>query len=114
MADNKEYMTRQEELGSIQVSEDVIAAIATSAALETDGVGGLLSNAGGKKLTAKGVRVDMDEAGLVVSLFIMIRYGCSVTEIANRVQNAVFTALSDMTGFSVHTVNVHVGGISFE
>ena len=29
MADNKEYMTRQEELGTIQVSEDVIAAIAT-------------------------------------------------------------------------------------
>ena len=114
MADNKEYMTRQEELGTIQVSEDVIAAIATSAALETDGVSGLLSSAGsGKKLTAKGVRVDMDETGLVVSLFIMIRYGCSVTEIASKVQNAVFSALGDMTGFSVHTVNVHVGGVTF-
>ena len=114
MADNKEYMTRQEELGTIQVSEDVLAAIATSAALETDGVSGLISSTGGKKTTAKGVRVEMTEAGLVVSLYIMIRYGCAVTELATKVQNAVFSALADMTGFSVHTVNVHVGGVSFE
>ena len=114
MVDNKEYMTHHESMGAIQISEDVVAAIATTTALEVEGVGGLMNAnmvMGGKKLTAKGVRVDMDEAGLVVSLFIMIRYGCSVTEIANRVQNAVFTALSDMTGFSVHTVNVHVVGV---
>jgi uncharacterized alkaline shock family protein YloU len=119
MAENKEYMTRQEDMGVIQVSEDVVATIATSAALEVDGVGGLLSGnmsdfMGGKKMTARGVRVEMDEDKIVVNLFIMIRYGCAIGEVAGKVQNAVFAALEGMTGFQVGAVNVHVGGISFE
>jgi len=36
MADNKEYMTRQENLGTIQISEDVVASIAVNAATEVD------------------------------------------------------------------------------
>ena len=63
MADNKEYMTHQESMGTIQISEDVVASIATSACLEVEGVGGLM-NANvtdyvtGKKMTAKGIRVE--------------------------------------------------------
>lgn len=63
MADNKEYMTHQESMGTIQISEDVVATIATTTALEAEGVGGLMNAnmtdfLGGKKLTAKGVRVE--------------------------------------------------------
>lgn len=39
MADNKEYMTHQESMGTIQISEDVVASIATSACLEVGGRG---------------------------------------------------------------------------
>ena len=35
MAENKEYITQQEDAGAIQISEDVVASIATAAALET-------------------------------------------------------------------------------
>lgn len=119
MAENKEYMTHQEDMGTIQISEDVVASIATSAALEIDGVTGLLNAnmpdfMGGKKMTARGVRVEMDEGGMAVNLFIMIRYGMAVTEVAEKVQKAVYAALEGMTGFQVSTVNIHVGGISFE
>jgi uncharacterized alkaline shock family protein YloU len=118
MADNKEYMSHEENMGSINISEDVVASIASAAALDVDGVGGMISGnvsdlVGGKKMTAKGVRVEMDEAGIVVNLFIIIRYGCAVTEVANKVQSGVYTALESMTGFQVHAVNVHVGGIFF-
>ena len=37
MAENKEYITQQENTGSILISEDVVASIATAAALETEG-----------------------------------------------------------------------------
>lgn len=119
MADNKEYLIHQETMGTIQISEDVVASIATSAALETEGVGGLLSAnlpdfMTGKKMTGKGVRVEMVEDAIVVHLFIMIRYGFAVADVAGKVQGAVFSALQDMTGFGVKAVNVHVGGISFE
>lgn len=117
--DNKEYMTHQENMGTIQISEDVVAAIATTATLEVDGVGGLMNAnmadfLGGKKLTAKGVRVELVDGALQVQLFIMIRYGSAVADVAGKVQNSVFTALHDMTGFEVKSVNVHVGGICFE
>ena len=119
MPENKEYMTHQENMGTIQISEDVVASIATSAALEVEGVSGLLSAnmtdfMGGKKMTARGVRVEMDDEGIVVNLFIMIRYGSAITEVASKVQKAVYAATEGMTGFHVSTVNVHVGGISFE
>ena len=117
--DNKEYMTHHEAMGTIQISEDVVATIATTAALEVDGVGGLMNAnmadfLGGKKLTAKGVRVELEDGALQVHLFIMIRYGYAVADVAGKVQSSVFATLHDMTGFDVKAVNVHVGGICFE
>ena len=58
MAENKEYMIHQEDDGSIQISEDVLASIASTTALEVDGVSALMSAnvsdlMGGKKMTCK-------------------------------------------------------------
>ena len=119
MGENKEYMTHQEDMGTIKISEDVVASVATSAALEVEGVSGLLSAnmsdlLGGNKMTAKGVRVEMVEDAIVVYLFLMVKYGCPVSDIAKKVQESVFTALQDMTGFKVSAVNVQIGGISFD
>ena len=44
MADSKEYMTLPEENGSINISEEVIAAIAVGAAREVEGVTGMMTN----------------------------------------------------------------------
>ena len=119
MAENKEYMIHQEEDGAIQISEDVVASIASTTAAEVDGVSAMMSAnvsdlMGGKKMSAKGVRVEMAEDGVVVNLFLMIRYGFAIAEVAQKVQNAVYSALEGMTGFPVKAVNVHVGGISFD
>ena len=119
MPENKDYLTHEETLGTIQISEDVVASIATSTALEVEGVGGLLSTnmsdyLGGKKMTARGVRVEMEGDAIVVNLFIMLRYGFAVAEVAEKVQTAVFSALEGMTGFAVKAVNVYVGGITFD
>ena len=118
MAENKEYMIHQEEDGAIQISEDVVASIASSTAAEVDGVSAMMSAkvsdlVGGKKMSAKGVRVEMDGEGIVVNLFIVVRYGSAIGDVAKKVQQMVRTALEGMTGFKVTAVNVHVGGISF-
>mgnify|MGYP001079957722 CR=1 FL=1 len=75
MAENKEYMIHQEDDGSIQISEDVLASIASTTALEVDGVSALMSAnvsdlMGGKKMTCKGVRVELDGEHLLFSLFL--------------------------------------------
>ena len=118
MAENKEYMIHQEEAGSIQISEDVLASIASTTAMEVDGVSALMSAnvsdiMGGKKMTCKGVRVELDGENIVVNLFIVVRYGNAISEVAKKAQKAVHAALEGMTGFKVAAVNVHVGGISF-
>ena len=116
MPENKDYLTHEETLGTIQISEDVVASIATSTALEVEGVGStnMSDYLGGKKMTARGVRVEMEGDAIVVNLFIMLRYGFAVAEVAEKVQTAVFSALEGMTGFAVKAVNVHVGGITFD
>ena len=118
LADNKEYLIHQEDAGSIQISEDVLASIAGNAVQETEGVSALMSAnvsdlMGGKKMTAKGVKVELDGENIVVNLFIVVRYGNAISEVAKKAQKAVHAALEGMTGFKVAAVNVHVGGISF-
>ena len=98
MGENKEYMTHPEELGCIHISEDVLASIAAGAAAEVEGISGLMNLA----------------EGAVIDLYVMIRYGYAIPEVAEKIQNAVSGAIESMTGFSVKAVNVHVGGVSFQ
>ena len=114
MGENKEYMTHPEELGCIHISEDVLASIAAGAAAEVEGISGLM-NLAAKKSNARGVRLSVDdEEGAVIDLYVMIRYGYAIPEVAEKIQNAVSGAIESMTGFSVKAFNVHVGGVSFQ
>lgn len=113
MGENKDYMTHPEDLGCIHISEDVLATIAGGAAMEVEGIGGMMSLAT-KKSNARGVRVAVDEEGAVIDLYVMIRYGYPIPEVAEKIQNAVSTAIESMTGFATKAVNVHVGGVSFQ
>ena len=112
MGENKDYMTHPEDLGCIHISEDVLATIAGGAAMEVEGIGGMMSLAT-KKSSARGVRIAVDEEGAVVDLYVMIRYGYPIPEVAEKIQNAVSIAIESMTGFAAKAVNVHVGGVSF-
>ena len=52
MNENKEYVSRCDELGNIHISEEVLSAIAAAAAMEVKGVSGLAAHFGdwlGKK-----------------------------------------------------------------
>ena len=110
MGENKEYMTHPEELGCIHISEDVLASIAAGAVAEVEGISGLMN----VKSNAKGVRLTADEDGAVIDLYVMIRYGYAIPEVADKLQSAVSGAIESMTGFDVKAVNVHVGGVTFQ
>ena len=109
MAENREYLTRAEENGSINIAEDVVAAIAADAIGEIEGVGSMCQNMTeqiteqftGKK-GLRGVRAEVkdgeDGVARINGMFM---------------QDSVSAAVSGMTGYNVHAVNVHVGGISF-
>ncbi len=113
MVENREYITHDEELGCIHISEDVLAAVSAGAAAEVDGISGMM-NLVAKKSGAKGVRVTVEENSAIIDLYVMMRYGYAIPEVAEKIQNAVASAVEAMTGFTVKAVNVHVGGISFQ
>jgi len=106
-------MTRPEERGCSQICEEVLASIAAGAAVEVEGISGLM-NLTGKKTNAKGVRIAVEDESAVVDLYVMIRYGYAIPEVAEKIQTAVASSLEAMTGFAVKAVNVHVGGVSFQ
>ena len=123
MADSKEYMTLPEENGSINISEEVIAAIAVGAVREVEGVSGMMTGMGNSvtdlvnnrknaQKGAKGVKIDMTGTALVLDLYLTVQYGHAIPEVAENAQKAVASAVEAMTGCPVGTVNIHVGGVT--
>ena len=123
MAENTGYMTLSDEQGSIHISEEVIAAIAVGAVREVEGVSGMMGNLGtsvadlvtnkkGAQKNAKGVKIEMAETGLVLDIYLTVAYGHAIPEVAENAQKAVASAVSAMTGCTVETVNIHVGGVT--
>ena len=123
MGESKEYMTLPEENGSINISEEVIAAIAVGAVREVEGVSGMMTNLGGSvtdlvtnkknaQKGAKGVKIDMTGTALALDLYLTVQYGHAIPEVAENAQKAVASAVEAMTGCPVGTVNIHVGGVT--
>ena len=124
MGKSKEYMTLPEENGSINISEEVIAAIAVGAVRDVEGVSGMMTNLGGSvtdlvtkknaQKGTKGVKIDMTGTALVLDVYLTVKFGTPIPEVAENAQKAVISAVEAMTGCSVGAVNVHVGGVTLE
>ena len=123
MADSKDYMTLPEENGSINISEEVIAAIAVGAVREVEGVSGMMTNLGNSvsdlvtnrknaQKSVKGVKIDMTGAALVLDLNLTVQYGYPILDVAGSAQKAVASSVEAMTGCAVEAVNIHVGGVT--
>ena len=119
MAENKQYIVKAEESGSVMISEDVIVAIAAHAISEVDGIMGLNTKPGadiadriGRKSWAKGMKIVIDADNTVcIDCNVNIGYGQSVVTVAKAVQEAVKNAVEAMAGVKVVSVNVNVCGI---
>lgn len=121
MAEGKEYISRQEELGSVNISEEVLAVIAGAAAMEVDGVSALgttLTNDVAalvtRKSVAKGVHLEVEGEAVMVDVTILIKYGYVVPEVAKNVQDAIQNAVMNTSGLDVAGVNVTVSGVTFQ
>ena len=121
MAEGKEYISRQEELGSVNISEEVLAVIAGAAAMEVDGVSALgttLTNDVAalvtRKSVAKGVHLEVEGEAVMVDVTILVKYGYVVPEVAKNVQDAIQNAVMNTSGLDVAGGNVTVSGVTFQ
>ena len=119
MAETKQYITQNQENGTVLISEDVIATIVTNAISEVEGIVGLSVKPGadiadmiGKKNWGKGLKITIDQDDtLSVDCNVNVGYGQSVVVVAKAVQDAVAAALESAAGIKAAAVNVNVCGI---
>ncbi|NMA35094.1 MAG: Asp23/Gls24 family envelope stress response protein [Clostridiaceae bacterium] len=109
------------EIGTIKITDEVVAIIAGIAAMEVPGVtsmsGGIaggIAEALGRKNLSKGVKVEVGEKEAAIDLFIIVEYGYRIPEVAWTIQERVKNAVEDMTGLSVVEVNIHIQGVNIE
>lgn len=119
MAENKRYITKTQENGSIIISEDVITEIIDHAVCEVEGVAGLETKPGADiaeligKNWGKGMKVVVGaDCILSIDCNVIIRYGYAVATVAKNAQEAITAAVESMTGVSVASVNVNICGIA--
>ena len=113
MSENKEYVSKNVENGAIHISEDVLAAMATVAISEVEGVYGLSNTISSKKNVGRGVRVIIAQDDTIsIDCYVIALYGYSVLEVAKAVQEAVTTTVESTTGSKVSNVNVSISGIA--
>ena len=108
-------------LGEVKIADEVVAIIAALAATEVDGVASMAGNITnevigklGIKNLSKGVKVDVLEGVVTVSLALNLKYDYSIMEVTKKVQEKVKNAVENMTGLEVADVNIKVAGGEME
>ena len=107
--------------GEVKIADEVVAIIAALAATEVEGVASMAGNITnelisrlGMKNLSKGVKVDVLEGEVTVSLTLNLKYNYSVVEVSGKVQEKVKNAIENMTGLEVADVNIKVAGVEME
>lgn len=135
MAENKKVETKDEIVGvsetsgvnveiasNLTISEDVIGIIAGLAAAEVEGVSGMTLGfvdginqiLGSNKKYSKGVKVELDGNEVVINLYVIVKYGVKIPDVAFSIQNSVKGSVETMTGLKVKSVNINVQGVTFD
>ncbi|WP_273126311.1 Asp23/Gls24 family envelope stress response protein [Bacillus weihaiensis] len=114
-------MNENNGLGKVEIAPEVIEVIAGIAASEIEGVASMRGNfaAGvverlGKKNHGKGVKVELNDDGIVIEVYCVMIFGVSIPTVAQKIQDNIRQALLNMTALEVNEVNIHVVGVQFE
>lgn len=118
MSEAKDYLVQPVDKGTVNISEEVVAAIAALAISEVEGVYGLSSSFTdlkemlGRKNMSKGVKLTIEEEIVTVECYVVITYGYEIPVVAAAIQDSVISSVESMTGLKVAAVNVDICGIS--
>lgn len=108
------------EMGKINVTDEVIAVLAGAAALDCYGLVGMASRKQlkdgitellGRENLKRGVELRQMPEGLHIDLHIIVSYGTKISEVALNVQNRVKYVMNEIVGLQVDFVNIFVQGV---
>ncbi|WP_341282374.1 Asp23/Gls24 family envelope stress response protein [Paenibacillus sp. FSL H8-0537] len=110
-------LTLSTELGQIFITEECIAIMAGSAAMDCYGLVGMASRKQlkdgiaellGRENLARGVEIRREQDKLYIDLYIIVSYGTKISEVAHNIQTKVKYVMSDVIGLNVDQVHIFV------
>ena len=106
---------------NIQVADEVVCIVAGLAATEVEGVECMSGNITnelvsklGMTVLSKGVTVEITDKTAVVYISVILKYGYSIPEVSEKIQERVASAIETMTGLTVAEVNIKIAGVKVE
>ena len=114
MSENTTYT----ESGAVNISEEVVQAIAGMAVRDVKGVALATTLADGLveklvKKSFKSVKIEMTEKEVALEVHILVDYGVKITPVSAELQELVKRNIETMTDLTVTAVNIFVDGINF-
>ena len=105
--------------GKTTVAPDVLVTIARMSALSVPGVSRMAQVTGGvnrlfRRGTNDGVRIEVEDNVIVVSLYLILKKEMNIREVSRNVQTQVARALHEMVGMEVGEVEIHIEDIEYE
>ena len=113
-------ITVTNDLGTVSVSEDLIATLAGYAAVENYGIVGMCARSAGDAIVElfgrenlqKGVLIEkVGEDQVDVSPHVALQYGVSLPAVSQNTKQNVRYRIEDLAGVSVRNVNIFVESI---
>ena len=105
--------------GKISISDEAIAKVAAHAALECYGVVEMVSRRLSDSVSllfkrdssGKGVKVVTNGDRIFIDVFVIIKFGVSISAVAESLKSSVKYKVEQFTGMIVNTVNVNIIGV---
>ncbi len=113
------YSTKNEIVGDISYNKDIILSIVRIATNEVLGISALAENFGSalKRWFSNnyndGVRVYYNANKIGIDVYVNVKFGYNVSDIAFRVQENIKNSLTSMLNIQLDKINVHVLGVDF-
>ena len=118
MADKKQD-DQEEVYGNVKIATDVILTYVSYAVLETPGVASFSAGLSdtisqtvfGKENRNRGIKLGEGDDGYVLDLYVIVKYGERIPEIAWDIQTNVKAALENVMDIDIENINIHVQGV---
>jgi len=120
-AGQEDYDDMSSVSGTIHISEEVIMELAKKTLTTVPGVQpaspGIASKLGIGRKASDGIRVSVEDKfppAVTVDVYLLVKYGLRIPDVAWDVQEAIKDSLEQFTGYDVRAVNINVQGIYFK
>ncbi|MFR1519108.1 MAG: Asp23/Gls24 family envelope stress response protein [Clostridia bacterium] len=109
-----------EDSDDMMITDEAIAVMAGVAASEVKGVASMsggfaggIAEVFGRRNLSKGVKVVTKNDVTTVDLYVVVKYGYRIPDLAYEIQENVKDTIESLSGISVDAVNIHIQGVDY-